>query len=224
MASLISSIGRITATMQASVIAIVLVFLPYMTLAEEFAEGTDYTIISPRIGTNVSEDKIEVVEFFWYGCPHCYTVEPYIKNWDVPEDVEFVRIPATFSDHWVTHAKVYYALESLDRLDLHEVFFNAIHGRQKRRDLVSANSIAEFFASFDSGIDEKGFIKAFNSFVVNTKTQKADRLVRKYAIKSVPTFAVNGRYMTSPSMVGSSTRLIDTLNYLISLERNLEIN
>lgn len=187
--------------------------------AEEFVEGSNYTIISPRIETHVDEGKIEVLEFFWYGCPHCYTVEPYIKNWDIAEDVEFVRIPATFSDQWVTHAKVYYALESLDRLDLHEVLFSAIHGRQQRRDLVTADKIAKFFASFSSGLSEEKFIKAYNSFIVNTKTQKADRLVREYAIKSVPTFAVNGRYITSPSMVGSSAGLIAALDYLLSLER-----
>ncbi len=203
----------------ASGIALIFALLSHATLAEEFAEGSNYTVISPRMETAVGEDKIEVIEFFWYGCPHCYTVEPYIKNWKIPEDVELVRIPATFSKPWIIHAKVYYALESLDRLDLHEVFFNAIHGRQQRRDLVREDRIAEFFASFSSGIPEDKFSKAYNSFIVNTKTQKADRLVREYAIKSVPTFIVNGRYLTSPSMVGSSQRLISALDYLINLER-----
>ena len=200
-------------------VALILALLSHLASAEEFAEGSDYTVISPRMETTIGEDKIEVIEFFWYGCPHCYTVEPYIKNWKIPENVELVRIPATFSERWIIHAKVYYALESLDRLDLHEVFFNAIHGRQQRRDLVSEDKIAEFFASFSSGISEDKFSKAYNSFIVNTKTQKADRLVREYAIKSVPTFIVNGRYLSSPSMVGSSQRLISALDYLINLER-----
>ncbi len=200
-------------------VALILALLSHLTFAEEFAEGSDYMVISPRMETTVGEDKIEVIEFFWYGCPHCYTVEPYIKNWKIPENVELVRIPATFSERWIIHAKVYYALESLDRLDLHEVFFNAIHGRQQRRDLVSEDKIAEFFASFSSGISEDKFSKAYNSFIVNTKTQKADRLVREYAIKSVPTFIVNGRYLSSPSMVGSSQRLISALDYLINLEQ-----
>ena len=199
--------------------ALIFVLLSHLAIAEEFAEGGDYTVISPRMETAVGEDKIEVIEFFWYGCPHCYTIEPYIKSWEMPEDVELFRIPATFSERWIIHAKVYYALESLDRLDLHEVFFNAIHGRQQRRDLVSEDKIAEFFASFNSGISEDKFSKAYNSFIVNTKTQKADRLVREYAIRSVPTFIVNGRYLTSPSMVGSSQRLISALDYLIDLEQ-----
>ena len=211
--------SRIARSIQAWVIALTLALLCPAIVADEFVEGSDYTLISPRIETSVAEDKIEVIEFFWYGCPHCYTVEPYIKGWKMPEDVELVRVPATFSERWITHAKVYYALESLDRLDLHEVFFNAIHGRQQRRDLVNEDKIAEFFASFNSGIAEEKFIKAYNSFVVNTKTQKADRLIRMYAIKSVPTFIVNGRYLTSPSMVGNSARLINALDYLANLER-----
>ena len=213
------SMFRIAGIIQALGIAFMLALSNSATLAEEFAEGSDYNIISPRMETTVGDGKIEVIEFFWYGCPHCYTVEPYIKGWEMPADVELVRIPATFSERWIIHAKVYYALESLDRLDLHEVFFNAIHGRQQRRDLVSEDKIAEFLASFSSGISEDKFTKAYNSFVVNAKIQKADRLVREYAIKSVPTFIVNGRYLTSPSMVGSSQRLIGALDYLTSLER-----
>ena len=213
------SMSRIANSIRAWGVALMLALLSTTIVAEEFVEGTDYTIISPRIETNVGEDKIEVIEFFWYGCPHCYTVEPYIKGWKMPEDVELVRIPATFSERWIIHAKVYYVLESLDRLDLHEVFFNAIHGRQQRRDLVDTKKIAEFFASFNSGIAEEKFLKTYNSFVVNTKTQKADRLIRAYAIKSVPTFIVNGRYLTSPSMVGNSPRLINALDYLVNLER-----
>ena len=219
MASQRGSMFRIAGIIQALGIAFMLALSSSATLAEEFAEGNDYNIISPRMETTVGDGKIEVIEFFWYGCPHCYTVEPYIKGWEMPADVELVRIPATFSERWIIHAKVYYALESLDRLDLHEVFFNAIHGRQQRRDLVSEEKIAEFLASFSSGISEDKFTKAYNSFVVNAKIQKADRLVREYAIKSVPTFIVNGRYLTSPSMVGSSQRLIGALDYLTSLER-----
>ena len=219
MASQRGAMFRIVGIIQALGVVFMLALSSSAALAEEFAEGSDYSIISPRVETTVGDGKIEVIEFFWYGCPHCYTVEPYIKDWKIPADVELVRIPATFSERWIIHAKVYYALESLDRLDLHEVFFNAIHGRQQRRDLVSEDKIAEFFASFSSGISGDKFTKAYNSFVVNTKTQKADRLVREYAIKSVPTFIVNGRYLTSPSMVGSSQRLIGALDYLTSLER-----
>ena len=211
---------RTMRTLYASGIALIFVLLSQAAFAEEFVEGSDYDVISPRMETTVGEDKIEVIEFFWYGCPHCYTIEPYIKSWEMPADVELVRIPATFSEPWIIHAKVYYTLESLDRLDLHEVFFNAIHGRQQRRDLVREDKIAEFFASFSSGIPEDKFSKAYNSFIVNTKTQKADRLVREYAIKSVPTFIVNGRYLSSPSMVGSAERLIGALDYLTNLERD----
>ena len=214
-----SQMTHIFRTIQAASVALIFALLSHTALAEEFVEGNDYSVISPRMETNIDEGKIEVIEFFWYGCPHCYTVEPYIENWKMPEDVELVRVPATFSDRWTIHAKVYYALESLDRLDLHEVFFSAIHGSQQRRDLVSEAKIAEFFASFSSGIPEDKFSKAYNSFIVNTKTQKADRLVRESGIRSVPTFIVNGRYLTSPSMVGSSPRLISALDYLVNLER-----
>ena len=85
-------------TLHAFGFALILALLSNLASAEKFAESSDYMVISPRMETTVSEGKIEVIEFFWYGCPHCYTVEPYIKNWNMPENAELVRIPATFSE------------------------------------------------------------------------------------------------------------------------------
>ena len=187
--------------------------------AQDFVEGSDYTVISPRVKTNVAKDKIEVIEFFWYGCPHCYTIEPALENWEVPENVEFLKVPATFSKTWVVHAKVYYALKALDRLDLHPLFFDALHGTRRQKGLTSLNKIAEFFANARKSMPKDQFTKAYNSFVVKTQIQRAAQLVKNYKIRSVPTFIVNGRYLSSPSMVGSNQDMIKVLDYLIALEQ-----
>lgn len=199
-------------------IAFTALLLVGSSFAQQFSEGTDYTVISPRGKTHVAKDKIEVVEFFWYGCPHCYTLEPAIKNWEVPDNVELLQVPATFSKTWVVHAQVYYALKALERLDMHTPFFEAIHGPNRQKGLTSLDKIADFFATLKNGIPKNQFTQAYNSFVVKTQVQRAHQLIQDYKIRSVPTFVVNGRYLSSPSMVGSNRRMIEALDYLVGLE------
>ncbi len=182
--------------------------------AADFVEGRHYLRVSPPQQTETA-DKIEVREFFWYGCPHCYVLEPYLDNWPVPENAEFVRTPATFNELWTTHARVYFVLEGLGRLpDLHPVFFEALHKRKLR--LNDLSSLAGFFAGYD--VPEKKFRQAYHSLLVDTKVRRADARVKGYNLKSVPTFVVNGKYLTSPRMAGNYARLVRLLNHLVERE------
>lgn len=182
--------------------------------AQDFVEGQHYQRLENPQPT-ATGDKIEVREFFWYGCPHCYVLEPYLDNWRVPDSAEFVRTPATFNELWATHARVYYVLQEMKKLDeLHAVFFDALHKRKLK--LNNAASIARFFEGH--GIPADRFQSAWRSFLVDAKVGQADKAVRAYGLRSVPSFVVNGKYLVSPSMVTSYALFIEVLNYLVALE------
>jgi len=199
--------------------AAAMLFVPAFVLApaavaQDFVEGQHYQRLEQPQPTETG-DKVEVREFFWYGCPHCYVLEPYLDNWQVPDSAQFVRTPATFNELWTTHARVYYVLQEMGRIDeLHPVFFDALHKRQLR--LTDAASIAGFFEGH--GIPADKFQSAWRSLLVDTRVGKADKAVRAYGLKSVPSFAVNGKYLVAPSMVTSYAEFIEVLNYLIALE------
>ncbi len=182
-----------------------------------YVEGIQYERISPAVPTHVAPGKVEVVELFWYGCPHCFRFEPYIAKWlaHKPEAAEFVRIPATLNPGWVTHARIYYTLETLGELErLHMVFFQAIHDQNRRfRDL---SSVARFFAQ--NGVDEKRFIDAYNSLAVQTKLGQAQRLTREYGARGVPTVVVNGKYRTTATLAGGYDEVLKVVDYLVAQE------
>lgn len=182
-----------------------------------YVEGMHYERISPAVPTHVTPGKVEVVELFWYGCPHCYRFEPYIAKWlrRKPEAAEFLRIPATLNPGWVTHARIYYTLETLGELDrLHLAFFQAIHDQNRRfRDL---NAAARFFAQ--NGLEEKRFIDAYNSLAVQTKLSQAQRLTREYGAKGVPTVVVNGKYRTTATLAGGYDEVLKVVDYLVAQE------
>lgn len=183
--------------------------------ADTFTEGIDYVLVSPPVKEDAGEDKVTVREFFWYGCPHCYTLEPHIENWDKPEHIEFVTMPAMLGKQWLSHGYAYYALEALGRLEeLHPVLFDALH--TKRQNLFTPEQLAKFFSGH--GIPEETFLNALNSFTVDTKVKAAQNLGKKYNLRSVPTVVINGKYMTSPSMVGYK-RLFEVVEHLAELER-----
>ncbi len=199
---------------RAMAVAMLFVLAAPAAVAQDFVEGQHYQRLEQPQPTETG-DKVEVREFFWYGCPHCYVLEPYLDNWQVPDSAQFVRTPATFNELWTTHARVYYVLQEMGRIDeLHPVFFDALHKRQLR--LNDAASIAGFFEGH--GIPADKFQSAWRSLLVDTRVGKADKAVRAYGLKSVPSFAVNGKYLVAPSMVTSYAEFIEVLNYLIALE------
>jgi thiol:disulfide interchange protein DsbA len=185
--------------------------------APDYAEGIEYERIAPPAPTSVNENKVEVVEVFWYGCPHCYTFEPYLEQWleSKPEAAEFVRLPATLNPSWVTHARAYYALETIGEVDrVHEAFFQAIH--EQGRYLTDLDSIARFLAQ--QGVGEDAFRKAYKSLEAQTKLQRASELQRQYAITGVPSVVIDGQYRTSASQAGSYEEMLNVMDYLVTKE------
>ena len=179
-------------------------------------EGRDFRAVKPAQPTAVPDGKIEVIEFFWYGCPHCYSLEPLIKDWSgkLPDDVAFRRIHVPFGER--RHQQLFYTLESMGKADaLNEVVFRAIHVERDRLD--TADKMVTALSKH--GVDGKQFRDTFDSFAVRTKMRRAAQVVDAYGVDGVPALAVNGKYYTSPSMVGSNAGALRTLDQLIEIER-----
>jgi len=169
--------------------------------------GKDYTLVRPPQPTD-SGAKIEVLEFFYYGCPHCSNLQPSLETWlkKLPTDVEFRRMPAVFQDGWVPLTKAYYTIEAMGLVDkLHQDMFATLHKRRIR--LQDANAIFDWAAS--KGVDRKKFADTFNSFGVNGRTQRSIQMTRKYDIPGTPALAIDGKYLTGPSMTLKADRTID---------------
>ncbi len=187
-----------------------------VTSEAQFALGTHYVQLPARQPV-ATGDKIEVREFFWYGCPHCYRLEPYLDRWleRLPDDVAYVRTPGV-ARRWLPHARAYFAFQALGVTDkVHRAFFDAIHKEGKK--LADEASIAEFLAPY--GVDAAAFRKAFNSFGVKTQVQKAKQLNFRYGVDSVPTITVDGLYKTSVPQAGGPNQLIQLLDHLIAKAR-----
>ena len=184
----------------------------------EFVLGTHYQRLSPTQPTSSSPDQVEVAEIFWYGCPHCYTFDPYLENWKetLAENVNFIRIPAVWNNVLQTHAKVYFTAELLDVIDeVHTPIFREIH--VNRNMLTETNALVDFFAQYGVMPDE--FNQTFESFAVFTRMQRADELSRRYRISSVPTVVVNGKYVTNATMAGDYPDLLRLVDELVAMER-----
>ncbi len=162
--------------------------------------GKDYKLVEPPQPVETPAGKIEVIEFFWYGCPHCYALQPSLRAWlkKKPADVAFVRVPAVFSQSWVAHARLFYTLDALGELDrLHDQLFNAIHLSKLK--LSDRESMADWAVA--RGIDRQKFLDAFNSVAVENRTRRAIETTKAYNLDGTPSMAIQGRYVTSPAMV-----------------------
>jgi protein dithiol oxidoreductase (disulfide-forming) len=185
--------------------------LPLAASAETFEAGRDY--LEMPFAAESDGKRIEVREFFWYGCGHCFQFEPAIKNWLTrkPENVEFIRTPG-MAPSWAIHAQAFYALENVGALDkLHEPLFHAI---QSGRRLSNEAALTDFVAA--QGVDAKKFGDAFNSFGVRMKMDRARQLNEEFRIDAVPTLVVANRYITSPSMVNGEARAFEVVDFLIA--------
>jgi len=180
--------------------------------AQEFDEGIDYRLVEKPVRAEAGND-VEVIEFFWYGCPHCFHLEPEIARWleHKPAGVTFRRIPAAASPRWVPHAKAFYAAEPLGVLDkLHEPLFKALH--EQGRKIFTDDQIIAFAG--EQGIDEDAFRAAYNSFPVDMQVRKSAELVERYNIDGVPAIVIDGKYVTSATQTGSTARMFDVIDYL----------
>lgn len=167
--------------------------------------------------------KIEVVEFFWYGCPHCYQLQTPMEAWlkRKPDDVELRRIPAIFRPSWLAHARVFYTLESIGELGrLHQAVYRALH--VEKEDLGSAETSAEW--AVKHGVDRSRWMTAYNSADTTKKVEQARSATRDYAIQGTPSLVVDGRYLTSSSMADSYQGVIVILDDLVRLARERRAN
>lgn len=180
-------------------------------------EGKDYVKLGQPLA--VPGTKIEVLEFFWYGCPHCNAFEPNLEAWvrKLPADVAFRRVPVSFREEpFVNHQKIFYALEALGQLEaMHRKVFYAIH--VERAKLDKPDEIAAFVAK--NGVDSAQFLDAFKSFAVANKANQAKQLSAAYKIDGVPALGIHGRYFTSGSLAGSTDRSLVVADFLIQRAR-----
>ncbi len=184
----------------------------------DFVEGTQYVKLS-QPGPVPVDGKIEVVEFFWYGCPHCHAFEPALEAWQkrLPADVAFRRIPVAFREEpFVAHQRLFFALDAMGLVDtMHRKVFNAIHLDRMRLDKLP--EILAFVTK--NGVDGAKFSDAFNSFSVQTKIRQAKQLSEIYRIDGVPTLGIQSRFYTSGSLAGTAERTLAVADYLIDRSR-----
>lgn len=184
---------------------------------EQYQAGKHYALLKQPVRTRDS-DKIEVVELFWYGCPHCYHFEPLIKAWKAKnaDDVDFWQSPAVWNNKMKLHAQAFFAAEALGVLDkLHEPIFTALVVERKRLD--SPKQIEDLFANY--GVSREDFNKAFNSFGVTSQVKQADARARSYQITGTPELVVNGKYRVAAGMAGGQAEMLKVTDFLIAKER-----
>lgn len=176
-----------------------------------------YTELKPPQQTE-NAGKVDVIEFFWYGCIHCYNLEPALESWlkTLPSDAQFRRVPAVFNQRWAHDAAIFYSFEALGVLEkLHRPFFDAIHRDRLRTD--DAKALAEWLKG--QGVDPQKFNEVMKSFAVQSKTRRATLMTAAYKIDGTPAMAVDGRYTVSAEQGGSREGMLQTVSHLIETAR-----
>lgn len=187
--------------------------LSALAAGPEAFEGHDYTRIK-NVQPVATGKNVEVLEFFWYRCPHCFQLEPGLNSWlkTLPRDAQVRRVAAVFREDWMPGAKLYYTLEQMKLLDsLHHKVFDAYH--MQNINLNDPALLGDWIAQ--QGVDRKKFEGVYHSFSTQTKATQGARLATTYAITGVPAFIIDGKYATSMSMTGSEARLFEVLDQLI---------
>jgi thiol:disulfide interchange protein DsbA len=193
------------------------------SVLSKWKAGTDYRLLASPQPTSVAADKVEVNEVFWYGCGHCYALDPPLETWKAtkPSYVEFVRVPVIWGPVQRQHAKLYYTLQALHRPELHPKVFDAIHklGQSlSARNELEARALQLAFLKSE-GVTEKEFDAAYDSMTVASNMLRAEEFTKKYAVESVPIMVVNGKYVTSVSEAGNEARLLALIDDLAASEK-----
>ncbi|MHB1200873.1 MAG: thiol:disulfide interchange protein DsbA/DsbL [Polaromonas sp.] len=186
--------------------------------ARAFKDGTDYLTLDKPAPTEAPAGQVEVVEFFWYSCPHCNRFEPQLEAWlkNIPKEVSFRRVPVLFRPDFEPQQRLYYVLEGLGKVDeLHKKVFYAIH--VDKLPLNTADMVAAWAEK--QGISKAKFVEMYNSFSVNTKVRKATQLQDQYKVDGVPSLGVDGRYYTSGTLTQSMDRALQVVDYLVGQSR-----
>ena len=185
--------------------------------AQELVEGTNYVTLSSPVPT-AQPEKIEATALFWYGCPHCYQLEPTLNAWapTLPEDVNFVRVPAMFGGIWNLHGQLFYTLDTMQvESKVHDSIFSAMHNSGRK--LATLDEITSFVV--EQGVDKDVFLKTWNSFSVKSKMEKAKQQALAYQISGVPAIVINGKYRFDIGMAGGLQQTVDVADALIQKER-----
>jgi protein dithiol oxidoreductase (disulfide-forming) len=192
--------------------------------SSEWKPDVNYDVISPAQPTTVAPGKVEVLEVFWLGCPHCFALEPYIRQWlkSKPSYVQFVRVPIMWDPMHQAHARLYYTLEALGRDDLVEKAFAYLHELEDQTGteaVLFSNDKDETLKeqqawAVQNGIKADAFANAYNSFFVNTQMQQAQEIDDTYQVQSVPFIAVDGKFSTDVGKAGGENQLISLISFL----------
>jgi protein dithiol oxidoreductase (disulfide-forming) len=196
---------------------------PLVALAQPWVEGTHYERV-PGTHEPREDGRIEVAEAFWYACPSCYNFEPHLLRWleTKPDDVAFVRIPASLNPAWRVHSRAFHTAEALGVLDtMHGRIFRTIH--MERNALSSVEALSELFTAH-TDVDAEAFRTTYQSFAVETRMRQGDALIRGYRVSAVPTVIVNRRYRSNPGMTRGYAQLIQLIDHLVELERQAAEN
>lgn len=202
-------------TLRASAFAIIATVL-MACQGETNAQGVDeskYQNVSKPI-TVTSGDKIEVAELFWFGCPHCYSLEPALKEWKKtkPANVQFKKVPAIFSKNWEFHGKAFYTMEALGVPDeAYEAFFRALH--VERRSISNVSQLSAHLKPYDTTAEQVE--AAFNSFDVDSKLRAAKKITQQSGARGVPAIIVDGKYLTSESLSGGTQQMFGIVDQLV---------
>ena len=190
----------------------------FAQISQNVKEGEDYRVLASSQPL-FTKDKIEVIEFFWYGCPHCYDFQPELKSWlnRQNKDIVYKKIPIAFREQFFPHSQIFYALESMGIGDtLTDRIMFAVHRENKR--LLDESEILEWLSA--QGVDRNKFLAAYRSSSVLAKAVAANQLGNSYRIDGIPTIAIQGKYITSPSIAGSKIKAINTMDFLVDLVGN----
>ena len=196
-----------------SIFAIVLVFGTATSHAQNFKEGDDYVTLQGD-ATILPDGRVEVIEFFWFGCPTCFRFEPVLHGWQKPDTINFVTVPGILNRSSEFHAHAYYAMELLNlQGQLMTPFYDELHVKRNR-----INTVEDFeaWANTQPDVDAAKLAGTVNSFAARTKVAQADVLANKYGITGVPTLVVGGKYRTSPAMADSFARALQVVEYLVA--------
>jgi protein dithiol oxidoreductase (disulfide-forming) len=191
--------------------------LPLSVIAQQrnYQEGQDYVALDKRVPGDSAAGRVEVIEFFWYACPHCNAFEPRLEQWiaKLPKDVTLRRVPVAFRDDFVPQQRLFYALEAMGKIDeLHKKVFYAIHVEKKALNTQAA--IGEWLAT--QGVDRAKFDELYGSFAVQTKATRATKLQNDYKVGGVPALGIAGRFYTDGSLAQSMERALQITDWLVS--------
>ena len=199
-------------------VACLLAFLCCASAAAQPVAGRDYSVINPAQPTE-SGKRVEVLEFFWYGCPHCNALQPPLRVWlkQKPADVDFRRVPAVFSESWVPLTLAYYTMEAMGIVDkLHYDVFDAIHEQRIR--LSDSKVLFDWVAK--QGVDSQKFAETYHSFGVKSRGMRSIEMTRTYDIPGTPAIVVDGKYLVAPSMIlKADKKTVDYDRYFLVLDQ-----